>query len=227
LVLSNFIRRSWGMYLSTIRYMLELIPIIKLCNCRKLFFDDSKNSSFRGKLYRLGLLQKDCKNFENLSSICERLVAIPEFASIAALDKKYLCNSYQISDLRRNRNWIVKENLINSTNELDFNGLQSKFAAILSSGRTVHDPAWSDESVQNFHRWKLFVIWRSLHYIHLFLESALPKPEIPYSILPDRHSSKSLAEIQQNSSSSATWVRSSSSFTVRNKWKSPKARPGE
>jgi hypothetical protein len=58
-------------------------------------------------------------------------------------------------------------------------------------------PAWSDEDAQNFYKWKLFIIRGSLYCLHLLLEPALPKPEIPCSILLDRYTSKSLAGIQK------------------------------
>jgi hypothetical protein len=40
-------------------------------------------------------------------------------------------------------------------------------------------PAWSDEDAQNFYICNLFIIRRRFHYLHLFREPVVPKPEIP------------------------------------------------
>jgi hypothetical protein len=58
----------------------------------------------------------------------------------------------------------------------------------------------SGEIEQNEHRWKTFVIWRSLSWLFgLVLEPVAPKPDKRRSILLDQYPSKSLARTQKTS----------------------------
>jgi hypothetical protein len=59
--------------------------------------------------------------------------------------------------------------------------------ALMLSINAEHWCSWRflDEIEHNQYRWKLFIIWRSLHCFDLLLEPAPPKPEIRLSILLD------------------------------------------
>jgi hypothetical protein len=98
----------------------------------------------------------------------------------------------------------------------------------LSSGPKVHAPARYDEDAQNFYKWNLFIIRRSLHCLRFayFLNSAHRSLKYAIRFLLIQTPPNPLQTLE-NWSSSARWIRSSFTLTLENKFQSRVARLDE